>query len=263
MATSYTPSTKLAKPGVADRNWDVPLNANADRLDALAPLAGLCVSPAEVPSASLNVQVAPGTYRKPDGTVGSFAGSPATAVGAGQATSLYLTPAGVLTASTAGYPATSHVRLATVTAGASSIQAIGDDRVSLAVVGSDAQPFLALAGGSLNDGANVAVGATAGTKLGTASTQKLAFWGATPIARPGPFTQTYTTSTHTMAAYTPIVQTTAFAGIAGGQAGSPYAQVADLNSLRQAYENLRAFSENIAQVLNALVDDLQASGLVG
>jgi hypothetical protein len=263
MTTTYTPHAKLAKPGVADRGWNVPLNANADQLDRLAPLGGLCVTPAEVPSTSLAVQVSPVTYRKPDGTVGTFTGSASLAVAAGQTSFLHLTVGGVLVASTAGYPATAHVRLARVIAGPSAIQAVTDDRVTCGAVGTDALPFLPLAGATLNDGANVALGTTAGTQLGTASVQKLGFWGATPVARPAAYTQVYTTSTRTLAAYAPIVQTTAFAGIAGGQAGTPYAQAADLNNLRQAYENLRLAYENLAQFVNALVDDLQSTGLLG
>ncbi|MFO0892147.1 MAG: hypothetical protein U0790_23790 [Isosphaeraceae bacterium] len=263
MATIYTARTKLAKPGVADRQWNLPLNANADLLDGLAPLGGLCVTPAEIPSASLNVQVAPGTYRRPDGTVGTFAGSASTAVAAGQTTSLYLTPDGVLSASTSGYPPTAHVRLATIVAGPAAIQTVADDRVTCGAVGTDALPFLPLAGGSLKDGSSVAFGTASGTRLGTSAAQKLAFWGATPVARPEAYTQVYTATTRTLAAYTPSVQTSAFAGIASGQAGSPYAQAADLNALRLACENLRLAHENLAQIVNALVDDLQAIGIVG
>src|SRR4051812_25029482 len=96
MATSYTPNTKLRKPTVADRSWDVALNANSDLLDAIAPIGGLCVTPLEVPSASLNVRVAPGRYQKRDGTVGTFAGATSLALGPGQTSVLYLTDAGVL-----------------------------------------------------------------------------------------------------------------------------------------------------------------------
>jgi hypothetical protein len=263
MANTYTPCTKLAKPAIADRYWNVPLNANADQLDGLAPVGGLCVTPAEVPSASLNVQVAPGTYRKPDGTVAAFAGSPSRALAASATTSLYLTTAGVLIASTTGYPAVSHVPLATVTSGPGTILSINDDRVSFSVVGIDALPFFPLAGGTLIDGASVTVGTAAGTQLGTAAAQKLGFWGATPGTRPGPYTQVYTTSTHILAAYTPIVETATFAGIASGQPGSPYAQASDLNNLRVAYENLRQLTENVAQLLNSVVDDLQVVGLLG
>lgn len=132
-----------------------------------------------------------------------------------------------------------------------------------ALAGSDALPFLPLAGGTLGDGASIGLGANTGTQIGTSATQKLGFWGASPIARPSPYTQVYSTATRTLAAYTSIVETTAFVGIATGQGGTPYAQANDLNNLRLAYENLRQFVENVAQVQNALLDDLRAAGLTG
>jgi hypothetical protein len=263
MSTSYTANTKLGKPAVADRNWNVQLNANAVLLDSLAPLGGLCVSPTEVPSASLNVQAAAGNYQKRDGTVGTFAGAASVTLGPNQTSALSLTDAGTLSVSTSGYPATSHVRLATVVTGASTITSVTDNRVVCSVIGTDALPFLPLAGGTLSDGANLSLGTTTGTKIGTSTTQKLGFWSATPIARPGPYTQVYSTSTKTLAAYTPTVESTPFSGISSGQGGSPYAQASDLNNLRSAYENLRQFAENTAQVLNALIDDLQSTGLTG
>lgn len=56
---------------------------------------------------------------------------------------------------------------------------------------------LALAGGTMTDGANVAVGSTTGTKIGTATTQKLGFFGATPIVQPTELTDELTTITST------------------------------------------------------------------
>jgi hypothetical protein len=263
MATSFTSNTKLALPAVADRNWNVPLNANTALLDSLAPVGGLCVSTAEVPSASLNVQVATGKFQKRDGTIGVFAGSTATALGANQTSMLFLSDGGTLSVSTSGYPTTSHVKLATVVTGATSVTSVADDRVVCFVVGTDALPYLPLAGGTLGDGANLALGSSVGTQIGTSATQKLGIWGTTPIARPSPYTQVYATSSKTLAAYSPIVETTVFAGIGGGQAGTPYAQVSDLNNLRTAYENLRQLAENVAQVLNALINDLRSTGLTG
>ena len=263
MATTYSTNVKLGKPAVADRNWNVALNANADLLDSLAPLGGLCVSTLEVPSASLNVQVAPGSFRKCDGTVGTFGGSVSFAVGASQTSVIFLTDDGTLAVSTGGYPLTAGVPLATVVTGATSVTSVTDNRVVCSVVGTDALPYLPLAGGTLADGAQVALGSATGTQIGTSATQRLGFWSATPIPQPGPYAQVYNTSTKTLAAYTPIIETTAFAGLGSGQAGTPYAQVADLNNLRTAYENLRQFAENLAQVVNALLDDLQSTGLVG
>jgi hypothetical protein len=263
MATSYAPNTKLGKPAVADRNWDQALNANADRLDALAPIGGLCVTPLEVPSASLNVRVAPGRYQKRDGTVGTFAGAASFTLATSQTSVLYLTDAGVLSVSISGYPTTAHVRLGTVVTGASSITSMSDDRVVCSVVGTDALPYLPLAGGTLTDGANVGVGTVTGTQIGTSATQKLGFWGASPVARPGAYTQGYTPSSKTLSAYTPVVESTAFTGLASGQSGQPYSQINDLNNLRAAYENLRLFTENLAQVLNSLINDHRSTGLTG
>lgn len=42
---------------------------------------------------------------------------------------------------------------------------------------------LALSGGTLDDGANIALGSTTGTKIGTATTEKLGFFNATPVVR--------------------------------------------------------------------------------
>ncbi|MGC8638722.1 MAG: hypothetical protein ACP5XB_02455 [Isosphaeraceae bacterium] len=263
MATTYSTNLKLGKPAVADRNWNVALNANADQLDALAPLGGLCVSTLEVPSASLNVQVAPGCFQKSDGTMGSFAGSASFALAASQTSVLFLNDDGTLSVSTTGYPSTGCIPLATVVTGPTSVTSVTDNRVVCSVVGTDALPYLPLAGGTLADGAQVALGTSTGTRIGTSTTQKLAFWNATPVPQPSPYIQVYNTSIKTLAAYTPIVESTAYSGLASGQAGTPYAQVADLNTLRTAYENLRQFAENLAQVLNALVDDLQSTGLVG
>jgi hypothetical protein len=263
MATSYTSNTKLGKPSIADRNWNLPLNANADLLDALAPIGGLCVSPVEVPSTSLNVRVASGKYQKRDGTVGAFAGAASLPLGPNQTNSLFLTDAGTLSVSTSGYPTTCHVRLATVVTGAATITGLTDDRVACSVVGTDALPYVPLAGGTLGDGANLTLGTSTGTQIGTSSAQRLGFWNATPIVRPSPYTQVYTVSTKTLSSYTPIVESTTFSGISSTQAGTPYAQVSDLNNLRAAYENLRQFAENVAQVLNALINDLRSTGLTG
>ena len=43
-------------PPPGDRTWNVPVNGNAQALDALAPVGALAVVTTEVPSATLNVQ---------------------------------------------------------------------------------------------------------------------------------------------------------------------------------------------------------------
>ena len=65
MANTYTRNVQLAMPAPGDRTWNVPVNGNAQVLDALAPLGALAVVTTEVPSATLNVHVAAGSYLKP------------------------------------------------------------------------------------------------------------------------------------------------------------------------------------------------------
>ena len=108
---------------------------------------------------------------------------------------------------------------------------------------------------------NIVVGSTTGTKIGTATTQKLGFFNATPIVQPSAYTQTYSTADKTLSAYTSDPESSAYTGIDNLQVGTVYAQVADLNALRTAYETLRVFVEDIAGVVNSHTDDLQALGL--
>jgi hypothetical protein len=128
VATTLTPNALLQKPATADRNWDVPLNANADFLDGVAAVGRLLVTPAELPSATLNVRVTAGTYAKSDGTVGSFAGISSYALTASTSTALWLTDAGQLS-SGADFPAVAHVRLARVVSGAATVLSVSDERV--------------------------------------------------------------------------------------------------------------------------------------
>ena len=95
-------------------------------------------------------------------------------------------------------------------------------------------------------------------RLGTGN---VGFHGVTPAAQPAALTQTYSTADRTLSAYTADNESGAYTGIDNLQAGTVYATVADLNALRVAYENLRAFTEDLAQHHNAVVDDLQAYGL--
>jgi len=87
------------------------------------------------------------------------------------------------------------------------------------------------------------------------------FFGVTPASRAAALTQTYSTADRTLSAYTADDESSAYTGIDNLQLGSVYATVADLNALRTAYENLRAFTEDLAQMLNSVIDDLQTYGL--
>lgn len=174
MANTYTSNVQLAMPASGDRTWNVPVNANAETLDALAPVGALAVVTTEVPSATLNVHVAPGNYLKQDGTIGTYARSASQPMTASATNYLYLdlTSSGNLTVNTSGFPTTAHVRLATVIASASTITTITDMRVAFRVIGSYA------------DGVNLTLGTAVGTQIGTAANQKLAFFGKTPIVQP-------------------------------------------------------------------------------
>ena len=140
---------------------------------SLAPWA-LAVVTTEVPSATLNVHVAAGSYLRQDGTIGTYAGSVSQAMTASATNYLYLdlTNSGSLVVNTSGFPTTAHVRLATVVAGVTTITTITDARVAFNVIG------------SFVDGVNLTFGTSTGTQIGTAASQKLAFFGNTPIVQP-------------------------------------------------------------------------------
>jgi hypothetical protein len=191
MSTTYTPNAQLGQPALGDTGWSTPLNANCTQLDGLAAVGGLCVTLTEVPSASLNIKVAAGNYVQQDGTIGTYAGTSSQAITLSSTKVLYLdlTASGALTVA-ASYPTTAHVRLSTVVAGASTITSITDNRQCFPTVG------------TVLDGVNWTFGSTTGTKIGTATTQKIGFFNKTPIVQPtmGSATAggTYTSTEQTM-----------------------------------------------------------------
>jgi hypothetical protein len=173
MSNTYTPNIGLAQPASGDRTWNVPVNGNCAILDALTPVGSLAVTTTEVPSASLNVHVAAGQYVKQDGTIGTFAGVTSRAISASVTRVFYLdgTNSWAMTVNSA-YPATPHVRLATVVTGSSTVTSITDNRQCFMVCG------------TIADGVNLTLGTATGTQIGTAANQLLGFYGATPIVQP-------------------------------------------------------------------------------
>ncbi len=125
-----------------------------------------------MPSTTLNVAVAAGTVIAQDGSTVTYAGSSSQAITASTTKVLYLdgTASWALTVG-ASYPSTPHVKLATVVAGSSTITSVTDNRQSFNVAG------------SILDGTAIAIGSTNGLQIGTVSTQKLGFLGATPAAQ--------------------------------------------------------------------------------
>ena len=127
MATTYTSRMKLAKPGPADRAWNVPINANAEAIDAVNAVGAFAVTPKEVPSASLAVSVGAGTYVKADGTTyATFAGAASVAVPASATTLVWLTDAGAVGTGTS-WPSPC-LRLAVVATDASRVTSVADAR---------------------------------------------------------------------------------------------------------------------------------------
>jgi hypothetical protein len=192
MSNTYTNNIKLAMPAAGDTNWAAPVNGNSSSIDALAPVGALAVTTHEIPSASLHVDIAAGSYKKQDGTIGTYAGVSSTSVGASTTTYLYLdlTASGALASGTSGFPATAHVRLAVVASGASAVTSVTDARIAFEVLG------------AVLDGTQWTLGTSSGLQIGTSSSQKLGFFGKTPAVQPTMGTATagatYTSTEQTM-----------------------------------------------------------------
>jgi hypothetical protein len=118
----------------------------------------------------------------------------------------------------------------------------------------------AFAGLTLTDATNVVVGTTTGTKIGTATTQKLGFYNAAPVVQPSAYTQTYATAdkTHATRLATAVASTAATQTSPFG-----YTTQAQADDIIVQLNNLQTDQLDTAQLLNSLIDDLQALGLVG
>lgn len=142
MSNTYTPNTKMAMPAIGDTGWSVPVNTNTATLDSLAPVGGLAVAPTEIPSATLNVAVAAGSFVTPWGSVVSYAGATSQAVTASTVTCLWLTATGTLTTGSSFPSGTFYVPLASVVAGSTTITSITDSRIVCGCVKAQAQPTM-------------------------------------------------------------------------------------------------------------------------
>jgi len=112
---------------------------------------------------------------------------------------------------------------------------------------------------TIADAKNIILNTTTGTKIGTATTQKLSFYNATPIVRPGAYTQTYTTAAKTVPNAT---ASNPPAGGTGATAGA-YDTASNRNLMITSLTNVIADVDALRKVVTALIDDLQALGLVG
>lgn len=113
----------------------------------------------------------------------------------------------------------------------------------------------------VKDAKNIVVGTTTGTKIGTAESQKIGFFNVTPVVRPGAFTQTYATTTATHANVTATAPaTTAAVTTASGRYG--YASLTQANAITVGLAAEIADLLVVKKVLNKVIDDLQALGLL-
>ncbi len=174
MATTYSANLKLGTPAPGDRLWNVPLNANRGILDAQNAIGDLCVSSHEQPSSSLLVDISSGQFIDQSGAIQTYAGVTSQAIAATAVKTLYLdgTTSWALVVTATSYPTTPHVRIATVTTSGSVVSSIVDNRQCFPVAG------------SIRDGVNWTFGTTTGTQIGTATSQKIGFYGKTPVVQP-------------------------------------------------------------------------------
>lgn len=110
---------------------------------------------------------------------------------------------------------------------------------------------------------------SSGLKIGRSATEKIAFYNITPVVQPSAYTQTFATAdkthaaTQTGAAMSGI--TTSTAGTALAEPGTTYAQAEQQQNYRRIQDRLnelRLDVDDVRQLVNAILDDLQALGLV-
>ncbi len=236
MATTYTTNVRLQMPATADRQWDIPLNANAEYLDGLAAVGGLAVITLEVPSASLSCQIAAGTYLKSNGTVGTYAGG-MLILAASMTSYVWLTDAGVASSGTA-WPAAPYLPLAQIQTGASTITQVIDARIPFQSAGANTA-FVSKAGDTVGGVFQVANPSTGTDVLSVDPVNQLiGFFGTTPA--------------------TQAARVTALTDSTGGTAGTTLTNVG--TSFSQATLNNNFAS--LAATVNALVAALKRHGLM-
>ena len=89
-------------------------------------------------------------------------------------------------------------------------------------------------------------------------TDKLAFFGVTPVVRPTAYTQTYVTAEKTHAA---VTQATPPAGGTGATAGA-YDTAANRDLMIASITAGAADLLDLKQLVNSVIDDLQALGIL-
>jgi hypothetical protein len=108
---------------------------------------------------------------------------------------------------------------------------------------------LPVAGGTLDDGASVALGTGTGTRIGTTVSQKLGFWGATPVVQPSGADQAAVTLGNAD-------------GEIGGLTISDPPNQAEVQALRDKCEELADDVRALSTLVHALRAALVAVGVV-
>lgn len=115
---------------------------------------------------------------------------------------------------------------------------------------------------TIGDGQNIAVGTTTGTKVGTATSQKLGFWNAAPIVQPASANQAAAAALTIVAL---VNSTTGTSSTTIGDVGASFDQTTLNNihsSLLTQINNSRTDLTALRTLLNQLRSDLIAAGLI-
>ncbi len=111
---------------------------------------------------------------------------------------------------------------------------------------------------TLVDAYNIAVGSTTGTKIALNTTDKLGFFGATPVVRPAAYTQTYATANRTVANPTASVPS-----VTNTLGGWGFSSSAEMTNVMNEIKNIITDVANVKNNLNSLIDDQQSLGFAG
>lgn len=157
---------------------------------------------------------------------------------------------------------------ATVLGGALTVAGNASVTGNLAVTGTSAfTGAVSMAAALTITDVNIVLAATTGTSFGSATTQKLSFYGVTPIVQPSGITQTYSTADGTHAART-AAALTAGSGTADGTVDDvtgSHSQTILNNNFKECATQINALkvdADDTAALLNFVIDKLQALGLL-
>lgn len=109
---------------------------------------------------------------------------------------------------------------------------------------------------TLADAGNIVLGTTTGTKIGTATTQKLGFWNATPVAQPAVYTVSGATAdrNYTKTVFNPLNE---------GSVITYDANSTSIDELADALGTLMNKFNELQDVVMTFIADVKSTGLVG